>query len=316
MPVNSWNLEWLDHNAQRSYPLTATATKHDVSNSFQLPDDFLVSLDIAIPTSLSVVSSRFFIRQIGVFSSGVQLIFAYDNGVNVTDIATALIPVFDGRNRVVGISGIEPFDDIIGKVVIGRCDTILKQPAGLFDFTIAGTMIEPQAIRPNIRGITSIRVTGASGGTSDRLYGDIEFVAGSNFQFTVVDTADVTRIVFSALSGEGTIADCVCTGAAANVPCIKTINGIVPGPDDNFNLYGDDCLVVQPASHGLNFIDQCCAPCCGCPELEKITRALEQFSAQREALTLFANQLAASVSATSTNILGSRLGDRRCLTCE
>ena len=316
MPAGNWNLEWLDHNAQRSYPLTANATKEDISGSFQLPDDFIVALDIAVPTAMPVVSSRFFIRQIGVFSSGVQLILSYADGVGTTDVATALIPVFGERNRVFGLSGISPYDDITGKIVIGRLDTIFKQPSGLFTFDIAGTAIEPQAIRPNIRGITSLRVTSASGNTSERLYGDIELVAGANFQFTVVDTADVTRIVFSAISGEGTVEDCVCAGAAADTRCIKTINGIPAGPDDNFNLYGDDCLTTQPVSHGLNFIDQCCAPCCGCEELEQITRALEQFATQREALTLFANQLAASVSATSTTILGSRLGDRRCLTCE
>jgi len=315
MPAANWNLEWLNHNAQRSYPLTADATRRDVTDSFELPNDFLVSLDIAVPTAMNVDSSRFFIRQIGVFSSGVQLILAYDTSLRSVDIATALIPVFAGSNKVISLGGLDPYDDVTGKLVVGQLDTILNQPSGLFTFTRAATAIEPQAIRPCIRSLTSLRVTNAAGNTSERIYGDVEFVAGSNFQFSLVSTSETTQIVFSALSGEGTIEDCVCEGAAADVPCITTINGI-PGYNGNFNISGDDCLTTAPATNGITLDDQCCAPCCGCEELEQITRALEQFATQRDALTLFSNQLAASVTATNATILGARLGDRRCLTCE
>jgi hypothetical protein len=316
MPLGNWNLEWLDHNTQRSYPLAAGATKQDVSRSFFLPDDFLAALDLSIPTAMNARSNQFFFRQIGVFSSGVQLLIAYDNGSEVEDVATALIPVFNGRNKTISLGGIDPYDDVTGKLVVGKLDSILQQPAGLFTFELADTAIESQAIRPQIRGLTSLRVTGANGNTSSRYYGDIELVAGSNFQLSLVDTPTVTRIVFSALSGEGTVEDCVCEGAAADTPCIKTINGITPSADGNFSLFGDDCLTTQTATNGLSFEDRCCAPCCGCEELEQITRALEQFSAQREALSLFANNLAAEVTAFDSTVLGSRLGDRRCLTCE
>ena len=46
MPLSQWNLEFLNHNAQRSYPLTADATKQDLTGSFVIPDDFLVGLDL------------------------------------------------------------------------------------------------------------------------------------------------------------------------------------------------------------------------------------------------------------------------------
>jgi hypothetical protein len=159
-------------------------------------------------------------------------------------------------------------------------------------------------------------VSSASGNISDRMYGDIELVAGTNIQLSTVQTSTETKIIISALQGEGTIEACVCEGDAAAIPCIKTINGIKPQTDGNFNFVGDDCLTFNGITNGLKLTDSCCAPCCGCVELEAITRDLERFSSQRSALELFINQLAAETATFDTTVLGARLGDRRCLTCE
>lgn len=317
MPLSQWNLEFLNHNAQRSYPLTAEATKKDITGSFTIPDDFLVGLDIPVSTAMDMQSGRFFIRQIGLFASGIQLIFAYSEGTDIVDVATALIPTPNfSRNSVFPVGGIDPFDDIFGKVVIGKIDSIKAQPTGLFEFELAGTRIEPQAIRPMIRGITSIRVSDATGNSSERLYGDIELIAGTNIQLATVITATETQIVISAINGEGTIEQCICSGDAADVPCIKTINGIRPTPDGNFNFVGDDCLAFNAIENGLRLTDSCCAPCCGCEELETITRDLERLNTQRTALELFINELSASATTFNSTVLGARLGDRRCLACE
>jgi hypothetical protein len=317
MPLSQWNLEFLNHNAQRSYPLTADATKIDTTGSFTIPDDFLVGLDIPVSTAMNMESGQFFIRQLGLFASGIQLIIAYDTGTSIIDVATGLIPTTSTvRNKVFVLGGIDPYDDIVGKVVIGRVDTIQLQPNGLFTFDLAGSHIEPQAVRPMIRSITSMRVSSANGSISDRMYGDIELVAGTNIQLSTVQTFTETKIVISALQGEGTIQECVCEGDAAEIPCIKTINGIRPETDGNFNFVGDDCLTFAGITNGLKLSDSCCAPCCGCDELEAITRDLVRFDSQRSALELFVNQLAAETATFDTTVLGARLGDRRCLTCE
>lgn len=317
MPLSQWNLEFLNHNAQRSYPLTADATKQDTTASFTIPDDFLVGLDLPVSPAMDMETGRFFIRQIGLFASGIQLILAYDTGTEIYDVASGLIPTTgEVRNKVFTLGGIDPYDDIIGKVVIGRVDTIQLQPSGLFEFDLSGSRIEPQAVRPMIKGISSFRVANASGTTSERLYGDIELVAGNNIQLSTVVTATETKVVISALSGEGTIEQCVCEGDAASVPCIKTINGIRPTPDGNFNLIGDDCLSFTSVPNGLKLSDSCCQPCCGCAELEAITRDLERFAGQRSSLELFVNQLAAETAAFDSTVLGARLGDRTCLQCD
>jgi hypothetical protein len=317
MPLSQWNLEFLNHNAQRSYPLTAESTKQDTTQTFTIPNDFLVGLDIPVSAAMDMVTGQFFIRQVGLFASGVQLVVAYATDTGYMDVASALIPTTGStiRNKVFTLGGIEPFDDIVGKVVIGRIDSLQAQPSGLFTFNLEDTRIEPQVVRPMIKGITSFRVASATGATSDRFYGDIELVAGSNIQLSAVSAGSYTRIVISAISGAGTIQSCSCEGEAATLPCIKTINGIAPGTDGNFNLVGDNCLSIDTTSNGIKMTDSCSQPCCGCPELEEITRSLENMSAQRATLETFVNQLAATTATFNSTVLGARLGDRRCLTC-
>ena len=317
MPLSQWNLEFLNHNAQRSYPLTDESTKTDTTNSFTIPDDFIVAFGLPVSTAMDMESGRFFIRQLGAFASGYQLTIAYDTGTEINDVGTALIPSTGvSRNTAFAVGGIEPFDDIVGKVVIGRLDTISEQPTGLYTFDLGDSRLEPSVIHPMIRSITGLRISNASGSTSEVFYGDIELVAGSNMQISTISTTTETQIVFSAIDGEGTIEACVCEGDAAETPCIKTINGIQPTNDGNFNFIGDDCLTFTGTSSGIKVTDSCCAPCCGCEELEAITRDLELFNIQRSELTLFVNTLAAEATAFGTTVLGARLGDRRCLTCE
>ena len=317
MPLSQWNLEFLNHNAQRGYPFTEDASRQDETGSFTIPTDFLVGLDLPVSPAMDMETGRFFVRQLGLFASGIQIIVAYDDGTSLIDVGTALIPSTGvTRNTVFALGGIEPFDDVNGKVVIGKMSTIQDQPTGLFNFTLEGGKLEPQTIRPMIRGISAMTVANASGTVSERLYGDIELVAGGNIQLSTISTATETQIVISALDGEGTIAECVCEGDAADIPCIKTINGISPTTDGNFNFVGDDCITFSGVQNGLKVSDSCCTPCCGCEELETITRDLERFNAQRGALDLFLNELAAETATFGTTVLGARLGDRKCLTCE
>lgn len=318
MPLSQWNLEFLNHNAQRSYPLTDDSSKTDTTGAFIIPNDFLVGMDIPVSTAMNMETSRFFIRQIGLFASGVQLIIAYDNQTasTIVDVAAALIPTSNfTRNKVFALNGIDPFDDIVGKVVVGRIDNIQQQPTGLYEFTLADSRLEPQVVRPMIRGITSVSVSNSVGTVSDRYYGDIELVAGNNIQLSVVPGTTYTEIIINAINGEGTVATCVCEGDAADIPCIKTINGVAPTSDGNFNLLGDNCITFTNTENGIKVTDNCCSPCCGCAELEAITKDLERFATQRSGLELFVNQLAAEVATFDTTVLGARLGDRKCLTC-
>ena len=317
MPLSQWNLEWLDHNSQRNYPLAEDATGFDSTSSFRIPEDFLVEMDLPIHAAMDMDPAKFFIRQIVAAGTGYSIIVSYSGADGVQDVASANIPkTSHTRWTAYALGGIEPFDDTVGKVTINKLSSIDAQPPGLWEFTYAGSRIEPDTVRPIIRGVQSIKVQ--SGTTSsERFYGDIELVAGNNIQLTpVVVEGGVSKIIISALSGEGTLEPCVCEGDAALIPCIKTINGVKPTPQGEFNLIGDDCIEFEDAEHALRVSDACCAPCCGCTELEKITQDLERFNQQKVNLEFFINSLQSSVTEMNMVVLGARLGDKGCMTCE
>ena len=317
MPLSQWNLEWLDHNSQRNYPLADDATGLDSTSSFSLPEDFIVQMDLPIHSAMDMDPSRFFIRQINISGVGVSVIISYSGSSGVQDVASASIPrAAHSRYTTYAMGGIEPFDDTVGKITINKFDSLDLQPSGIWNFDYTGSRISPDVVRPIIQGVQSLKVQSANT-TSERFYGDIELVAGTNVQLTpVVLGAGSSKIIISAISGEGTIEPCVCEGDAAELPCIKTINGISPTVAGDFSLIGDDCLQVTGGSNAVYIADVCCAPCCGCTELEAITTDLERFNQQKVNLEFFVNQLQSSVTEMNLVVLGARLGDKGCITCE
>lgn len=317
MPLSQWNLEWLDHNSQRSYPLADDATGGDTTSSFQLPEDFIVELDLPIHSAMDMDPAKFFIRQIVASGAGYSIILAYSGSSGIQDVASANIPkAAHSRHTTYAVGGIEPFDDTVGKVTINKLTSIDDQPTGSWEFGYTATRITPDAVRPIIRGVQALKVQSGSN-ASQRLYGDVELVAGANIQLTpVVISAGVSKVIISALSGEGTIEPCVCTDGAEELPPIKTINGIQPSASGDFNFVGDDCLTLTTATNSIQIQDVCCTPCCGCEELESITKDLERFNQQKANLEYFVNELHSSVTGMDMVVLGARLGDKGCITCE
>jgi hypothetical protein len=317
MPLSQWNLEWLDHNSQRNYPLAEDATGYDNTSSFRIPEDFLVQMDLPIHSAMDMNPSRFFIRQLTASGVGYSIIVAYSGTSGVQDVASANIPSSSHtRWTTYALGGIEPFDDTVGKVTINKLDSIDSQPSGSWEFDYTGSRISPDVLRPIIQGVQSLKVQSSST-SSQRFYGDIELVAGANVELIpVVIDAGSSKIIISAISGEGTIEPCVCEGDAAVTPCIKTINGIAPTAEGAFHITGDDCLSLTGGTNSLAMADACCTPCCGCVELEAITQDLERFNQQKVNLEFFVNQLASSVTEMDMVVLGARLGDRGCITCE
>jgi hypothetical protein len=318
MPLSTWNLEWLNHNSQRRYPLADDASGYDSTGTFSIPDDFLVQLDLPIHSAMDMDPAKFFVRQIVAASTGFSIVISYQGTSGIQDVAASHIPTVSHTTeyKTYSLGGIEPFDDTAGKITINSLDGISKQPAGLWEFNVTGSRLSVDTIRPIIAGVQSLRVSAAGGAQSSRLYGDVELVAGDNIQLTPVVTSGSSKIVISAIDGEGTVEPCVCEGDAAVLPCIKTINGVSPTSVGDFHFIGDDCLQFTGGTNVVGVADQCCAPCCGCTELESITKDLERFLQEKVNLQIFVQDLKSSVTEMNLVVLGSRLGDRGCITCE
>ena len=311
-----WNLQWLNHNSQRSYPLTERATKVDITDTIKIPDSFIVSLYFPIHAGLAVETDKFFIKRLLISPIGITVGIGYaaDDGA-VLVAAVAIATALHTPNTTYALGGIDDFADSVGQIVIGKLDEINTLPSGLYEFTLEGGALETDAIRPMIRGISGIRVVNGTE-VSDLVYGDVELVAGTNMRIDIGSgDADTTpKIVFNAISGLNLNETCVCnTGKPGE--CIRCINGICSG-DGNYSINGGDCIKVTAGASELLIEDTCAKPCCGCPELDALKAQITRFGDGSTTLTNFISRLSAEVTQMSLTVLGSRLGDAGCPTCE
>lgn len=316
MPLGVWNLQFLNHNSQRSYPLTNWGSGKDLTGTVTIPDNFIVALYFPVHAGLTVSPEKFFLRGLGIYPTGYSLVIGYDNGT-AAPLVVANVNISRNEHeeyRTYALSGSGDFDDSVGKVAIGRLDDIDTLPPGYYTFAPAATTLETDAIRPMIRGISSLTVVNGSD-RSPRIYGDVELVAGNNMRIVanLVEGFEPS-IVFSAISGEGLNATCACEETTAD-NCIRFINGIPPLPDGNFRLVGNKCIDIQPITNGLQFSDVCSQPCCGCEELDALTRQIDRFADGAVTLNNLASNVSGEVTQMSQIVLGSRLADNGCIEC-
>jgi len=315
MPVGRpFNLQWRNHNATRAYPLADAASKRDISGTIRIPDSLLVGMQLGIHVGLNVSPAKFFLRKLIVSPVGFTLVLAYDDEADFPYVASVHVPVSTHvENAVYALGFRDDFIDCVGEVMIGPLVEALELPAGDYTFSPAGGLLEPDAIRPYIRGISSLTVVNG-GSRSERLYGDITLTAGTNFRITAT-TSPSPVITFSAIAGEGLNEECECDNAD-QAPCIRTINGIPPTSQGDFTFVGNDCIVIEPSDgpHSLTFRDDCSKPCCGCRELDALESQLQRFGDGRATLEGHVYRVAAEVSQMNLVVLGSRLGDVGCET--
>lgn len=315
MPIGNWNLQWLNHNSQRSYPLTERASKLDVTGSFTVPDSFIVALYFPVSAALDVKLEKFYIKTILNAPIGYAIGIGYetDTGETILVGSANITKATHTPNNAYAVSGINDFADSVGHIVIGELAEIDELPAGLYEFAPAATTLEADAIRPMIRGVAAIKVTNGIE-TSARLYGDVELVAGSNMRLSYnLGSNGNHRITFDAISGENLNTPCDCdinpTGE-----CIRCINGVC-SDDGTFTLVGNDCINVGTQANALVLSDVCALPCCGCAELDAIKTQVDRFGDGVNTLKNFVTRLSSEVTQMSFVVLGSRLGDAGCDSC-
>ena len=199
-------------------------------------------------------------------------------------------------------------------MAIGNTATVDALPPGQYFFTPEAGELEFDSIWPMIRGVSSLTVVNGAD-RSEKFYGDVELVAGNNIRLTpIIVEGEDPQIIISAISGEGLNEDCVCDEEELG-PAIRTINGIGPLPNGDFRMLGDECLLLNPITNGLQLEDDCSQPCCGCDKLDAINSRLDAMTDQLVTLNSFANRVQTEVTQMANVVLGSRLGDRSCLEC-
>lgn len=312
MPIGNWNLQWLNHNSQRSYPLTERATKVDTSDTIRIPDSFIVGLYLPVHSALEFAPNNFFIKTLVISPTGFNVVVGYSDATGSTVVAAANIArAAYTPNQAYALSGVGSASDCVGEIVLGTLDEIDRLPPGQYEFDLLAGELETDAIRPMIRGLQSLRIENA-GEQSQRIYGDVTLVAGTNIRLNVAEVGDGndTWIIINAISGENLNQDCACDIPTTG-ECIRCINGVCSS-DGTFTLIPDDCVEITPITNGLQFADTCAQPCCGCAELDAITQQINRFGDGVATLQSFVTRLGSEVTQMSLVVLGSRLGDSGC----
>ena len=274
-PTNSLvGVEWLNENSLRNFPLVDGASSKDVTGSFTLPQDVIVDLIVPVSYSAGLNPGKFHLYEVGVLGDGLTIKIGY-GGVHDGNVWTtapevvckaSISAVTHTPNTSYLLFGEGDFADSVGKITIGELEAV-QRFAGLFQFDLTGGRIVPTLIKPDIRGITSIKVRNGSD-LSDPVYGDVELVAGTNMQIVV----DGQQITFNAIDGLNLNEDCGCVeGADRELPDpIRTINGVTPNSVGNINLNGLRCIQITSGTNQLNMADICSDPCCTSEELQRI----------------------------------------------
>lgn len=314
MPTTTlFNMEWLNSNSQRAYPLTEASTKLDTTGTLRLPDSILLGLYFPVHAGTVVEADKFYLKSLTVFSTGIAITIGYDDGSTYPDVASVAAPFGQhSEYKSYALAGVDDFDDSVGKVVLGRLVDLKELPPGSYEFSPSAGYLDVDTIRPVIRGVTSLVLVN-NGERSPKLTGLVELIAGSNTRLSVSQPLNGPATVrIDAVRGEGLTRECDCDDGSGGDP-ILTINGIPPDASGNFVIQGDDCLVPQGVTNGIKFVDQCSKPCCGCVELEAVTRDLEKFGEAATTLQNFMNRIEGSVNRMNLTVLGSRLGDFGCV---
>lgn len=311
MPIGIRNLEFLNHNAQRAYPLAADATRRDTTSVFRLPDELILELRLPVHWGMSVEPAKFYLRRLAVSSAGLRLDIGY-SGAEEVDVASAFISrLTHEAPHVYPLTGVGDFADSRGSVTIGDFDNLDKQPTGDFTFDLAGGRLEADAITPSLRGISSLRGQNGSELTP-KVFGAVRLRAGRNFRITpILVEGEDTVLELSAIEGEGLNEECVCDDTAGSP--VLSLSQTRPDGSGNINIIGNDCLQVSSGGDGQLIVkDVCSEPCCGAEELEVITDALQALGDRANTLAQYLTNLNARVIASDNVVLGAKLGDRGC----
>lgn len=315
--IGIWNVDWPNANSQRKYPLHPSATARDVSDTFTLPTDVLISIYLPVPSDADFDPERAYLKLLGVYPSSIVVMIGYDDGVDNPTIATAIVPTEDLEEYAVfPLSGVGDFANIDGRVQVGRPSSIDGLSLGEFTFDRDGGRLDSDCIRPVLPAVNGLVLINGSD-RSDVLTGIIELVAGNNVRLTSTPVYESAVLVgyevrIDAIQGEGLNEDCICDGQdPAGIP-ILTINGQPPDSEGNFDLSGDDCLNVTTAVGDIDLTDGCSKPCCGLEAVDRIEADVRALGAARAQQAEFVARLADSFSTLAVSLSSLKLNDISC----
>jgi len=317
------NIEWLNENSGRAYPFHESTTRVDETGTITIPNHMITDLVVVVPAD---ASDTYYVRSIQVGTGQLRLVIA---GVTTSDVASVGpidIPTHDANNSY-PVVGMGLYTDVQGRISFGELSNIAQFIGeGTFEFGSVEARLEDRAVRPDLRSLRFLQVFDPAGSLSDPITGTVRLIPGSNIQLAyeaavVVDipdpvTGDLVPTVITpagiridAINAGDFDEECACESTFPQPDPIRMINGVtgdLAGKVLFESLEG--CLQISSGgSNVLTIQDNCCTPCCGCPELEFITQQLIILEDSIQKLERRAEDLDTRQQTFFTNVLGSLL---------
>src|SRR4051812_19336423 len=105
------NIEFLNQNSMRAYPLADDASEQDITGSFTLPRDLLCDMIFPVDATMDLAASGFYVSNVTVFGVGVNITFSYTDGSTFAVIGTLAVDNTNHTlNRTYYLAGQDDFE--------------------------------------------------------------------------------------------------------------------------------------------------------------------------------------------------------------
>ncbi len=298
------NIEWLNQNLLRAYPVREDA---DVT---PLLSGSVKAAGLRLPTCL-VTDFSFTLAFDAVADGTVPSLtgvahaadgFSFEISLGDVVLATLSASISGHEiNKAYRLVGSGDNADCGGWIVLGDLERAAKElPEGVYSFTAGQVPFEVSTLRMAPRGVRSVTAVGKYGlRTYAPLYGNVKIIAGSDM--TVRNDAPRNAIWLQAESGTGYERTAPCKCGSAAVQNVRSINGMSVA---NVQIVGDGtCVTVDTdtTTKAITVSDACSTPCCGCSELNFVESAVATVSKSIDTLTSYAEALRARVEELQAN---------------
>jgi hypothetical protein len=260
--------EFTDQNLHRAFPLTDSAPGQDITGAFTLPTSLMTDMYLCVPNIPEVDVEKFYISYVLVRRYQLEIGIGYDDPLTPASIGAfksiaveaalqstySFVPAKLTNGNVLDV-----LYQCTGQVIIGDArETATK--VGRWSFSLTEAQILPTRIARGLLNVQYIAVDG------NYYTGAVKFVEGSGVSMAVSTNGTETTITVSASSGntDTLLSDADVIAALTNNvgEPIRSVNGLLPDSNRNFQILGEDCTEVEDIAAGISISNPCATPCC------------------------------------------------------
>jgi len=307
--------EWLNANSLRNYPIRENSSRTDISGSFTIPNDLIVSAQFNY--SRDYLAGQFYISKIIVSDKTVKIFISFimsSEAAVPREIGSVNIAVDDFEKfSYFSFSGQGEDSAVLGSLGIGDVYSTINAGIGEFLFDLSATTFEANTQFVSIPALKTVEVYNADDQLLYRATEILKLREGENIKLTYVPPQNNSgdpygSIRIDAINGQNLVSPNDCENVTEYLPpCIRRVNGVTPNSDGTIFLVGSDCIDILdlPTSHTLELSDTCSESCCGCIELQALTDALEKLKEQEQTIRDLINSTQSQQSELLANIISN-----------